>query len=683
MAAPDATVWGSIVGGYCRLGIYKSLTSTATQTTVTVQIWVWTKYSCSDTANTLYYNNLASSGSATTSIGAVSLSTSIASGSGWSTSNQQKLKEYSYTYTRGKAAVTRYLYAKLANVDKAGGTMYASTTFTIPKLATYTISYNANGGSSAPASHSKYYGENITLSDTKPKREGYSFLGWATSASDSVAYAAGATYSGNANLTLYAKWQANTYTVSYNANGGSGAPANQTKTYGTALTLSSTKPTRANYTFLGWATTKTAITAQYSAGGSYTANAAATLFAVWKLAYTAPSIYNLKATRCDASGNADESGTYALITCDWVCFDASEKIITVNVGSATSGSSSYKVKVSGASGIYSRIQSNCNPEQSYTIKLTIADATDSSTATTTLPGVIYPWDALAGGNGIAFGKNAEKEGVAEFAFAAEFNKPVYGNVLGLNKLPEIPANSDLNDYIATGAYAVYNNANAATITNLPVDRAGRLEVYSSTGEGIRAEQWSYVRQRYYPYNASNAVWERDIARGSDNVWHYYEWWRSSLTPAASTRVYDKSAITLALSSNAVIGVTNTYTRLPFNKTAFSMGNRLSVSNNCVVVGAGIDYVKISGQTLVKCGSWTGNRHARLQKVSGGTTSSIAWACVYATESSNTLYSFTPVVIPVAEGDSLCMVYYTGDTADSNQAGSAANGWQSYITVETL
>lgn len=87
----------------------------------------------------------------------------------------------------------------------------------------------------------------------------------------------------------------NTYTVSYNANGGSGAPSNQTKTYGTTLTLSSTRPTRASvveeettttYTFKGWGTSKSATTASYQPGGSYTKNADITLYAVWSTSST-------------------------------------------------------------------------------------------------------------------------------------------------------------------------------------------------------------------------------------------------------------------------------------------------------------------------------------------------------------------------------------------------------------
>lgn len=72
-----------------------------------------------------------------------------------------------------------------------------------------------------------------------------------------------------------------TYTVSYNANGGSGAPSSQTKTHNVTLTLSSTRPTRTGYNFLGWSTSRTATSASYSAGGSFTSNSDTTLYAVW------------------------------------------------------------------------------------------------------------------------------------------------------------------------------------------------------------------------------------------------------------------------------------------------------------------------------------------------------------------------------------------------------------------
>ncbi len=91
----------------------------------------------------------------------------------------------------------------------------------------------------------------------------------------------------------------NTYqlTVSYNANGGSGAPSSQTKVgtssttpYTLSLTISTTKPTRSGYTFLGWSASSSASSASYSSGGSYShtfdeisGSYSATLYAVWSV----------------------------------------------------------------------------------------------------------------------------------------------------------------------------------------------------------------------------------------------------------------------------------------------------------------------------------------------------------------------------------------------------------------
>ncbi len=70
-------------------------------------------------------------------------------------------------------------------------------------------------------------------------------------------YLPGDYYRSNVSRTLYAVWEKipETYTVSYSANGGTGAPATQTKTENIDLTLSSVIPTRKGYTFLGGAKT--------------------------------------------------------------------------------------------------------------------------------------------------------------------------------------------------------------------------------------------------------------------------------------------------------------------------------------------------------------------------------------------------------------------------------------------
>ena len=73
----------------------------------------------------------------------------------------------------------------------------------------------------------------------------------------------------------------NPYTVSYNANGGSGAPGSQRKVTGINITLSSTTPTRTGYAFNGWNTASNGSGTNYAKGATYSANASATLYAKW------------------------------------------------------------------------------------------------------------------------------------------------------------------------------------------------------------------------------------------------------------------------------------------------------------------------------------------------------------------------------------------------------------------
>ena len=74
------------------------------------------------------------------------------------------------------------------------------------------------------------------------------------------------------------------YTVSYDANGGSGEPLAQTKAYDVPLILSNTVPIRTGYSFKGWGTSPSSTIVEYSPGESYTANASITLYAIWEAA---------------------------------------------------------------------------------------------------------------------------------------------------------------------------------------------------------------------------------------------------------------------------------------------------------------------------------------------------------------------------------------------------------------
>ena len=158
-----------------------------------------------------------------------------------------------------------------------------TTLYAVWKISTYTVEFNANGGANAPQSQKKTYGSTLRLTNSIPKRVGHTFLGWATRSSATTPdYKSGGNYGTNAGMTLYAVWRKNTYKILYNANGGSGAPSSQTKTYGASLKLTGIKPRKSGYTFVGWATSSKVTVAGYKAGSYYGVNAGATLYAVWK-----------------------------------------------------------------------------------------------------------------------------------------------------------------------------------------------------------------------------------------------------------------------------------------------------------------------------------------------------------------------------------------------------------------
>lgn len=84
-----------------------------------------------------------------------------------------------------------------------------------PQVETHTLSFNANGGEDAPNGFFFNSGEKITLTLQQPVREGYSFLGWATAPDAAeAAYLPGDSLTAESDLTLYALWRADTYTLS-------------------------------------------------------------------------------------------------------------------------------------------------------------------------------------------------------------------------------------------------------------------------------------------------------------------------------------------------------------------------------------------------------------------------------------------------------------------------------------
>ena len=155
---------------------------------------------------------------------------------------------------------------------------------------THTLSYNANGGSNAPSSStvtntSSTY--SMTVSSSTPTRIGYTFAGWNTNSSGTgTNYSAGNSVSVGANstVTLYAKWNPITYSITYNGNGNTGgSTASQTKTYNVAINLQNNGFIKTGYHFTGWNTASNGNGTSYSAGASYNSNANLALYAQWAI----------------------------------------------------------------------------------------------------------------------------------------------------------------------------------------------------------------------------------------------------------------------------------------------------------------------------------------------------------------------------------------------------------------
>jgi len=126
---------------------------------------------------------------------------------------------------------------------------------------------------------------------TAPARTGYAFGGYFTETGGggtqyyTAGMASARTWDLAADTTLYAKWTANTYAVTYDGNGATSGsvPDAQTKTYGVALTLASNSGglARIGFVFSGWNTQADGSGTDYAEGAEYTTNAAVTLYARW------------------------------------------------------------------------------------------------------------------------------------------------------------------------------------------------------------------------------------------------------------------------------------------------------------------------------------------------------------------------------------------------------------------
>ena len=140
----------------------------------------------------------------------------------------------------------------------------------------YTLAFDGNGGKASESSRKVQYGNQYGTLPTAT-RTGYAFQGWYTARSGGSQVSSSTTMEA-ANTTVYAHWTVNTYTVSFDSNGGS-AVASQSVRYGSKATQPA-NPTRAGHTFQGWYTARSG-GSKYDFGTAVTGDV--TLYAHWSV----------------------------------------------------------------------------------------------------------------------------------------------------------------------------------------------------------------------------------------------------------------------------------------------------------------------------------------------------------------------------------------------------------------
>ena len=206
------------------------------------------------------------------------------------------------------------------------------------KANTYTVTLNQQSGSGGTGSVTATYGNSMP-SATAPSRTGYTFGGYYTSTGGggtqyyNSSMGSAKNWAVAANSTLYAKWTANTYTITLDRQSGSGGDGSKTATYNSTVPNISV-PSRSYYSFGGYYTsTGGGGTCYYNSSGvgqvTWTRTSGITLYAKWTATYN-PS----KGSTSGSYNSPKQNSTYPVQhTLSWSrnSYDWSKTNISVSV----------------------------------------------------------------------------------------------------------------------------------------------------------------------------------------------------------------------------------------------------------------------------------------------------------------------------------------------------------------
>ena len=166
-----------------------------------------------------------------------------------------KSNNYAVTFTGLTANKSYYLTGTL--YDANGGKIEGNGTPVTTLQGDKTVTIYANDGTGQSVSNTFPFGTTITIPDCPfSAPPGKTFAGYAgTASATSAQWQPGQTTTVYVDRVFYCVWQeitVPTHTISYNANGGYGAPSSQTVREDTNVQISTTIPSRPGYTFANW-----------------------------------------------------------------------------------------------------------------------------------------------------------------------------------------------------------------------------------------------------------------------------------------------------------------------------------------------------------------------------------------------------------------------------------------------
>lgn len=551
----------------------------------------WTKVTSESTTYTVKFDgNGASSGSMSDMTVTNGVATVLTKNS--FTRNYYTFKEWN---TKANGSGTSYTDKEtVTDLASANGSV---TLYAIWTPYSYTVKFDANGGTGSMSALTCEYSKNYTLPTNTFVRSGYEFAGWNTKAGGSgTAYAAGASVSklsteNGGQITLYAQWkeivvEANTYVITYNANGDNvtGTMANQTANTGEETTLSANSFTRKGYVFAGWNTKadgkgnayadKASVKDAASAGGTVT------LYAQWT-----PNTYTV------AFMPAGGSGTMGKMTCTYgESFNLTKNTFT-REGYEFSGWKTASGATYGDGELVSNLTSAANAtielyaqwtqivveSGSYTVMFdgngedvtgTTTQMSISVNASKTLtacgysrPGYTFAgWNTKADGSGTSYGDKASVSGLA----AEGETITLYATWTAIKYKVAFDGNGGTGTGISPKSYTYGKDY------NLPVNTSGfSKEGYTFTGWNTKADGSGTAY-------ADGATVSNLTTTAGETVTLYAQW---ILTNAEYTIVFDANGGAGTMDSiTKKYGESVTLTTNVFTKVGYTFGGWMLSSN---------------------------------------------------------------------------------------------------------